>query len=99
MKTANHPVKHGVTVFGTRGNPDWWIPMSRRDDQGLHNHPTWQVRRSTFDKMLLDAAVERGAVFIRRPGHRPHRRRRGGDRSGGGHRRRHHHHHRRRAHP
>jgi flavin-dependent dehydrogenase len=64
MKIARHPVKHGVTVFGTRGNPDWWIPMSRRDEHGLHNHPTWQVRRSTFDKMLLDAAIEKGAELI-----------------------------------
>ena len=99
MKTAEHPVKHGVTVFGTRGNPDWWIPMSRRDDQGLHNHPTWQVRRSTFDKMLLDAAVERGAELVHGRVTDPIVDDGVVTGRGGGDRRRHHHHHRRRAHP
>jgi len=64
MKTAGHPVKHGVTVFGTRGNPDWWVPVMRRDEEGLHDVVTWQVRRSVFDRMLIDAALERGAELI-----------------------------------
>lgn len=64
MNAAGHPIKHGVTVFGTRGNPDWWVPVMRRDSEGLHDQITWQVRRSTFDKMLLDAALERGAELI-----------------------------------
>jgi flavin-dependent dehydrogenase len=64
MNAAGHPVKHGVTVFGTRGNPDWWVPVMRRDQEGLHDQVTWQVRRSVFDTMLIDAAVERGAEVI-----------------------------------
>jgi flavin-dependent dehydrogenase len=64
MADAGHPVKHGVTVFGTRGNPDWWVPVMSRDDDGLHDSVTWQVRRSVFDDMLLSAALERGARFI-----------------------------------
>ncbi|MBA2337790.1 MAG: tryptophan 7-halogenase [Acidimicrobiia bacterium] len=65
MNAAGHPVKHGVTVFGTRGNPDWWVPVMRRDEEGLHDQVTWQVRRSVFDAMLLDTAVERGAELIK----------------------------------
>lgn len=64
MNAAGHPVKHGVTVFGVRGNPDWWVPVMRRDNEGLHDQVTWQVRRSVFDKMMLDAALEGGAELI-----------------------------------
>lgn len=65
MKAAGHPVKHGVIVFGPRGNPDWWVPMSgRTPDLSRVPNPTWQVRRSTFDKMLLDAAWEQGAERV-----------------------------------
>jgi flavin-dependent dehydrogenase len=62
MTEARHPTKPGVVVFGPRGNPDWWIPMMRRDpDLALVSNPAWQVRRSTFDAMLLDAATSKGA--------------------------------------
>jgi flavin-dependent dehydrogenase len=64
MKAAGHPIKHGVTVFGTRGNPDWWVPVMRRDEEGLHDQVTWQVRRSVFDQMMLDAALEKGAELV-----------------------------------
>ncbi len=65
MQRVGHPVKHGVIVHGTRGNPDWWIPMmTRRPDLELVPNPTWQVRRATFDKMLLDTATERGTERI-----------------------------------
>jgi flavin-dependent dehydrogenase len=65
MTEAGHPVKHGVSVFGSRGNQDWWVPMSKRTPSGeLALSPTYQVRRSVFDKMLLDAAVEQGAVLV-----------------------------------
>ena len=64
MKAAGHPIKHGVTVFGTRGNPDWWVPVMRRDDEGLHDQVTWQVRRSVFDQMVLDEALARGAELV-----------------------------------
>ncbi len=65
MEKASHPVKQGVVVFGTRGNSDWWLPVMRRDDEGtLHDQFTWQVRRSEFDQMLLDEAVDRGAELL-----------------------------------
>jgi len=65
MIREGHPVKHGVVVSGTRGNPDWWLPMMRRNpDLSADFNPTWQVRRATFDKMLLDTAQERGAELV-----------------------------------
>ena len=65
MITQDHPVKHGVIVSGTKGSPDWWLPMmSRNPDLTSDFNPTWQVRRSTFDKMLLDGALERGADLV-----------------------------------
>jgi len=65
MIRERHPVKHGVMVSGTRGNPDWWIPMMRRNpDLTSDFNPTWQVRRATFDTMLLDTAKNRGAELV-----------------------------------
>jgi flavin-dependent dehydrogenase len=66
MKSAAHPVKQGVVVFGPRGEPDWWLPVMRRDEDGgeLHEQFTWQVRRSEFDKMLLEEAISRGAEYM-----------------------------------
>ncbi len=66
MIAAGHPIKHGVKVFGASGEPDWWVPVMQRveDDGALTERTTWQVRRSEFDTMLLDAAVARGAELI-----------------------------------
>jgi flavin-dependent dehydrogenase len=64
MKAAGHPVKHGVNVFGSRGNQDWWIPMTKRDAEGLHPRSSWSVRRSVFDTMMLEAAVGEGAQLV-----------------------------------
>jgi flavin-dependent dehydrogenase len=65
MAAAGHAVKHGVCVFGTRGNNDWWIPVMQRTEDGeLHDQVTWQVRRSVFDSMLLEEAARRGAEII-----------------------------------
>jgi flavin-dependent dehydrogenase len=66
MVAAGHPVKHGVVVYGHRGQPDWWLPVMRRsvEDGQLHDQTTWQVRRSVFDDMLLREAVERGATVV-----------------------------------
>jgi 1H-pyrrole-2-carbonyl-[peptidyl-carrier protein] brominase len=65
MLAQGHPVKHGVIVSGAKGNPDWWVPMMNRNpDLTSDFNPTWSVRRSTFDKMLLDEALGRGAQLI-----------------------------------
>ena len=65
LSSAAYPIKHGVTVYGPDGNSTFWVPVMKRDEQGqLQPATTWQVRRSDFDQMLLDAAVERGAVQV-----------------------------------
>ncbi len=65
LSPKHHTVKQGVRVFGTRGNPDWWVPvMQRTADKELHEVSTYSVRRSVFDKILLDEAIHRGAELI-----------------------------------
>ncbi|HRI63330.1 MAG TPA: tryptophan 7-halogenase [Polyangium sp.] len=65
MYRQKHPVKKGVTVYGPNGGSSWFVPVMGRNAQGnLLEWETWQVRRSAFDKMLLDAAVARGATLI-----------------------------------
>jgi flavin-dependent dehydrogenase len=65
MRDLGHPVKLGVKVFGTGGKNAWWVPVMGRDkDWKLFEGFTWQVRRSVFDKMMLDEAVARGAVLL-----------------------------------
>ncbi len=62
MIDRKHPVKHGVKVFGKH---PWFIPVMMRTAEGeLQDINTWQVRRSDFDKMMLDEAVKRGATVI-----------------------------------
>jgi FADH2-dependent halogenase len=66
MGRVGYPVKYGVTVWGTGGRNSFWVPVKRRGEDGaLHDTTTWQVRRADFDRDLLDAAVERGAVLCR----------------------------------
>jgi len=64
MLRDNHPIKHGVKVYGTNGKNAWFVPVMARDaDRNLQDQFTWQVRRSHFDKMMLDEAVARGATL------------------------------------
>jgi flavin-dependent dehydrogenase len=65
MLQDRHPQKHGVKVYGTSGKNSWYVPVMRREaDGGLREQFTWQVRRSEFDKMMLEEAVERGATLV-----------------------------------
>lgn len=62
MLRRQHPIKHGVKVYGAHS---WFLPvMQRTSDNRLTDQVTWQVRRSDFDKMLLDEAIARGARMI-----------------------------------
>ena len=66
MVKREHPVKHGVRVFGTSGANSWYVPVSTRDkDWNLSFSTTWQVRRSDFDTMMLKEAEARGATVMR----------------------------------
>ncbi len=65
IEAMNYPIKEGVTFFGPEGKNDFWVPLVKRDEnfEQVPNY-TWNVMRSTFDKILFDAAVERGATWM-----------------------------------
>src|SRR5205809_3085677 len=66
MTKREHPVKHGVKVFGTSGVNSWYVPVSARDKEwNLSFSTTCQVRRSDFDTMMLKEAETRGATVMR----------------------------------
>jgi flavin-dependent dehydrogenase len=65
MYRRKHPTKQGVKVYGQNANSVWFVPVMGRDEEWkLFDFETWQVRRSDFDKMMLDEAVSRGATVI-----------------------------------
>jgi 1H-pyrrole-2-carbonyl-[peptidyl-carrier protein] brominase len=64
MLAAGHPRKQGVKVFGPTGH-SWFVPVMARERGELVDAYTWQVRRSEFDRMLLDEARARGAEVVR----------------------------------
>jgi FADH2-dependent halogenase len=65
MVKREHPVKHGVKVYGASAVNSWYIPVSKRDaDWNLALSTTWQTRRSDFDLMMLKEAEARGATVI-----------------------------------
>ncbi|MEW5988086.1 MAG: NAD(P)/FAD-dependent oxidoreductase [Chloroflexota bacterium] len=58
-------IKHGLTVYGSNAKNKWYAPVMARDENwNLVPQTTWQIRRSWFDQMMLDEAVERGATLI-----------------------------------
>ena len=66
LEAQRYPVKHGVTFYGTTGQNAFWVPIKRRIDEHTQvPNQTWNVMRSTFDKILFDAALERGAEWIK----------------------------------
>jgi 1H-pyrrole-2-carbonyl-[peptidyl-carrier protein] brominase len=65
MAKYPHPIKWGTRVYGPRGDSPFYVPVKARSAEGeLFENSTWQVRRSDFDAMLLDAARARGVNFI-----------------------------------
>jgi flavin-dependent dehydrogenase len=65
MYRRNYPCKQGVKVYGQSKAGSWFVPVTGRDaDWKLFPWDTWQVRRSDFDKMMLDEAVRRGATLV-----------------------------------
>ncbi len=65
MYKRNYPKKQGVKVFGRSTRGTWFVPVTGRDENWqLFEWETWQVRRSDFDKMLLDQAIARGAKLL-----------------------------------
>jgi flavin-dependent dehydrogenase len=65
MIERRDPIKHGVSVYGPRGKDSFYVPvMARNAENQLIPATTWQVRRSTFDQMVLNEATSRGADLI-----------------------------------
>jgi len=65
MYQHKYPTKQGVKVFGRSTRGTWFVPVMGRDEhRNLFEWETWQVRRSDFDKMMLDEAVSRGANLL-----------------------------------
>src|SRR5262249_7513635 len=65
MIARRDPIKHGVSVYGPRGKDSFYVPvMARTAENKLTPATTWQVRRSTFDRMMLNEATSRGADCV-----------------------------------
>lgn len=64
MQSRNYFVKRGVNVYTQEGKDAFQVPVMRRTEAGLESSSTWHVKRSTFDKMMLDTALERGATWL-----------------------------------
>ena len=65
MYRRKYPTKQGVKVFGKSPKGHWFVPVTGRDENWkLFDWDTWHVRRSDFDKMMLDEAVSRGAALL-----------------------------------
>ncbi|MEO5579821.1 MAG: NAD(P)/FAD-dependent oxidoreductase [Gemmatimonadaceae bacterium] len=65
MAKFPHPIKWGTRVYGPKGESPFYVPVRARTPDGqLFDNSAWQVRRSDFDAMLLDAARVRGIDFI-----------------------------------
>ena len=66
IKAQQYPVKHGAVFYGPDGKNEFWVGLVRRNEKGeqVPNY-TWNVMRSSFDKILFNAAIERGAIWIK----------------------------------
>jgi len=65
MAQLHHPVKNATDVYGANGGNKFKVPVMARSSQGdLTASTTWQVRRSEFDKMLLEEAADRGVGIV-----------------------------------
>jgi FADH2-dependent halogenase len=65
MYQCKYPTKQGVKVYGQSPRGTWFVPVTGRDENwNLFEWDTWQVRRSKFDKMMLDEALARGATLL-----------------------------------
>lgn len=65
IQAIGWPVKYGVTVYGAGAQNSFWVPVQKRNRENrLEPTFTWQVRRSDFDRMLLETAIQRGADVV-----------------------------------
>lgn len=65
MATDGHPIKYGTMVYGANGANSFYVPVMGRDENNMmFKQTTWQVRRSTFDKMMEEVAKDLGLKHI-----------------------------------
>jgi 1H-pyrrole-2-carbonyl-[peptidyl-carrier protein] brominase len=65
MDQHGFAVKNAGVVIGPSGSNAFTVPAMRRDPDGLTPITTWQVKRSSFDQMLLENASRQGASVVR----------------------------------
>ena len=66
IEAQNYPIKHGAVFYGPDGKNEFWVELVRRNEENKQvPNITWNVMRGTFDKILFDAAIERGATWIK----------------------------------
>jgi flavin-dependent dehydrogenase len=60
-----YPIKHGVKVFNPHGS-HFWVEVQKRcpETNALIPTWTWSVVRSSFDRILLDTARNRGVEYM-----------------------------------
>jgi flavin-dependent dehydrogenase len=65
LEAQNYPVKYGVNVYNPQGVP-FWVEVKKRcpETNAMLPNTTWSVMRSSFDRILLDAALQRGAEYM-----------------------------------
>jgi flavin-dependent dehydrogenase len=65
LLAQNYPIKYGVNVYNPQGTP-FWVEVKKRcpETNAMIPNWTWSVTRSSFDKILLDAALSRGADYM-----------------------------------
>lgn len=65
VTAQKYPIKYGVHVFNPLGN-GFWVEVKKRcpNTDAMIPTSTWSVKRSTFDKILLETAVSRGADYM-----------------------------------
>lgn len=65
LVAQNYPVKYGVNVYNPNGVP-FWVEVKKRcpETNAMLPNWTWSVTRSSFDRILLDAALARGAEYM-----------------------------------
>jgi FADH2-dependent halogenase len=61
----NYPIKHGVKVFNPHGT-HFWVEVKKRcpESDALIPTSTWSVVRSSFDRILLNTACDRGVEYM-----------------------------------
>lgn len=65
IKDIRCTIKHNTIVYGQEGKNSFRIPVMKRNKAGkLEKSTTWQVRRSDFDKLLLDQAQAVGVRYL-----------------------------------